>query len=733
MIARRLELALERIQPSDWNRFERLASAFLAGDFDDIRTVASPGGDEGRDAELFSPSMEPNVLIQYSVTEGWRAKVNKTVNRLEKTFPNALLLIYVTNQVIGAEADDLKQQIRRKGLSLDVRDRHWFIERVAGSAQRQQAAEELATVVVDPYLSKAGVGPHVQSELSSPEAIAAATLLGLQWQDDVREKGLTKLAFEALVRAVLINTNADHRLPRGLVHSKVRELLPGHSPAQVDAFVDSALTRLEKHTVKRWQQQDEFHLAHEEAQRLNDYRVDAALAESNLASTIQDICVSQAATVNLDETSQTRFQTAVRAALDAVLFDRSQSFAMAVHTGKLIELADTDFAHILPAIITKSKLPKIQNVDWLRFIRNSIRQVLTSETTAVQTYLRSLSDTYTLLAFLKQTPDVQAAVEKMFSGGKLWLDASVVLPLLADTLADSDDERGRFSRMIEASRDSGLSIFVTPGVIEEVERHMNRALTCARCTNGKWEGSVPYLLERYVASGRSTASFSLWLENFRGDARPLQDIADYLRDELGINERSLESEAAKAPIELRHALQQIWHERYQRRKERYAAQIDEQAITRLVSHDIECYCGVVQLRTQDKATQFGYSAWWLTVDRQAFHLKERLRPLMTDTPPDSPVMSADFLVNYLAFGPTRRRVTKLKESHLPLLMVLSSTKHLTPEIMMEAERIRAELKDMPERVIRRQVRDHLDRAKSRIGPIASLGIEDDELLEVIVA
>lgn len=50
MISRRLELALERLQPSDWNRFERLSSAFLASEFDDIRTVASPSGDDGRDA-----------------------------------------------------------------------------------------------------------------------------------------------------------------------------------------------------------------------------------------------------------------------------------------------------------------------------------------------------------------------------------------------------------------------------------------------------------------------------------------------------------------------------------------------------------------------------------------------------------------------------------------------------------------------------------------------------------
>lgn len=160
MTSRRLELALERLQPSDWNRFERIASAFLATEFDDLRTVASPSGDDGRDAELFSPKTEPTVVIQYSVSSDWRGKINATVRRLKQTLPNALVLLYVTNQTIGAEGDDLKKSLRTKhGLALDVRDRHWFVGRVFASTARQQAAEELATAIVDPYLSTAGVGP----------------------------------------------------------------------------------------------------------------------------------------------------------------------------------------------------------------------------------------------------------------------------------------------------------------------------------------------------------------------------------------------------------------------------------------------------------------------------------------------------------------------------------------------------------------------------------------------
>jgi hypothetical protein len=272
MISNRLELALERLQPSDWNRFERLASVFLSVEFDQLRTVASPSGDEGRDAELFSPASELKVVIQYSVAADWRGKVNATVRRLNVTIPNAAILIYVTNQVIGADSDSLKKTLRTKyGLTLDVRDRHWFLDRVLGSSAREKAAEELACVIVDPYLASTGVGPHVQSELSSPEAIAAVTFLALQWKDDTRDKGLTRLAFEALIRAALVNTDSQNRAPRSVVHARVHQLLPDHSREQVHTLVDSALGRLAKHTVKHWQKEDTFCLAYDEIQRFNQF------------------------------------------------------------------------------------------------------------------------------------------------------------------------------------------------------------------------------------------------------------------------------------------------------------------------------------------------------------------------------------------------------------------------------------------------------------------------------
>ena len=87
MLRRRLELALERITSAQWQRFETFASEFLSAEFPSLRTVASPSGDDGRDAELFSPTADNTQVLQYSVTPDWREKIRKTAKRINGLVP----------------------------------------------------------------------------------------------------------------------------------------------------------------------------------------------------------------------------------------------------------------------------------------------------------------------------------------------------------------------------------------------------------------------------------------------------------------------------------------------------------------------------------------------------------------------------------------------------------------------------------------------------------------------
>jgi hypothetical protein len=64
----RFDLALKQLTAHDGALFEQLASAFAVLEFGELRTVASVGGDGGRDARLFSPLDDNTVIFQYSVT-----------------------------------------------------------------------------------------------------------------------------------------------------------------------------------------------------------------------------------------------------------------------------------------------------------------------------------------------------------------------------------------------------------------------------------------------------------------------------------------------------------------------------------------------------------------------------------------------------------------------------------------------------------------------------------------
>jgi len=262
---------------------------------------------------------------------------------------------------------------------------------------------------------------------------------------------------------------------------------------------------------------------------------------------------------------------------------------------------------------------------------------------------------------------------------------------------------------------------VTDGVIEEILTHMMRALACARPGGSKWEGNVPFLYSIYLVSGRSTRAFADWLTHFRGEALPEQDLAEYLEERLGVRVQNLQEYADQVPVEVRGAVQEIWHEAHSRRRGKDGLAVAPEIIRRLVEHDVENYLGVTERRREEKASPLGFTSWWLTLDQTAFRVNAELRTRLTARPPASPVLSPDFLANYLSVGPIRRFLAKTTESRLPLMLDISSIEGIPAELLEVAESVREENKDLPERIIGRKVRDALNTAKRRMGVLAAGG------------
>jgi hypothetical protein len=580
--------------------------------------------------------------------------------------------------------------------------------------QQEKAAERLAEAIVDPLLASRGIIETKGAALTTLESRAALVFLGLQWEDDTREKGLTKLSFEAVVKSVIRQTDQDHRMTRRDILEGVRRVLSTHDPMIVDQYASSALSRMAKRSVRHYQQADEFCLTFEERSRLRDRLAEREARDTELTREIQSLLL--AGSPDLTESEVDIEVKRIRRVAERYLMSRGEDFASNVAAGTVpvptpIEVKD---------VVLKDYAEHADDAPRIDETVAVVTEILERPSKATQSYLRSIADSYTLLAFLRETPDVQSAVVKMFSHGEIWLDTTIVLPLFAEVLAD--ESARRFTAVIRAAVAAGMAVHITRGVLEEVERHMNRSLMCGSThTQKRWSGSLPFLYQMYVLSGRSLDRFASWLEMFRGSARPEDDIAEYLLDNFKIEIGSLEAEAAAAPQDLRVMVHEIFAGIHLARRQRYSStEVDPMTLSRLAQHDVENYVGVIWKRRSEAVSALGHKAWWLTLDRAAFEVHVTLRDRIQGKAPDPPTLSPDFLVNYLALGPTRAAIPKDVESTLPLITE-GIGEFLPVDLLVKAEQIREAARDLPENIIRRRVRDGLDDARRRLGVVGRGG------------
>ena len=614
MYRERLNLALERIRSDQWKIFEEFASAFLTSQYPNLRTVATPSGDQGRDAELFSYDGRFPTVLQYSVSKEWEKKIRDTAKRVSASFPDTIILIYVTNKSILSSADSLKGNIAKDyGLILDIHDMDWFLDRFAGDGHREAVSEALSQKIVDPYLTSKGVLEHSAPTLSSTEFRAALTFLQLQWEDDTREKGLTRLAFEALVKTVLRKTNSESRLTRSTIHNKIMGMFPKHDPSRLKTLIDSALFKLTKRSIRHWTQSDEFCLTYEESERVRERLTELEVANNALDSEIRTTLQRYLGDIGEID----RLANLVRITINHYLSERGEISASAIANNKLFVVGVEDLRFSIEYVVKKKmeKEPRKIYDKIVRIIMSTMRELFTEPTQSVQNHLRTKADAYTLFAFLGRTPDIQRAVSKMFSHGTIWLDTTVVLPLLAEELIR--DGQRRFSQMLKVASVAGLELRVTPGVVEEVERHINLCITYVNMSHSDWKGSVPFLVDAYVRSGRNLMAFSSWIERFEGKERPEDDLGEYFGEFFSIMIENLEADEMRASEKVRFAVQEAWHSAHAARRGSGDEGMDGITFNRLIRHDVENYVGVIERRRKEGVSPLGYSAWWLTLDRSA--------------------------------------------------------------------------------------------------------------------
>jgi hypothetical protein len=706
----RFELALEKMRSSDWEHFERLSSTFLAAEFNSVRTMASPGGDRGRDAELYSHVGETNIMFQFAIRKDWESKIRETIVRIKDQFPAVTSIIFMSSQQIGARADAVRQYARNKGISLDIRDRSWFVERVNADDSRSRAASELARMIVDPFLESTGVIQNAPG-LKGQEAKTALVFLELQAKDDDTSKGLTKSCYESLVKASLHGTNAENKRSRNEILSYVAALLPQHQPNQLIPFIDAAISRLDRRAIKHYPAQDEFHISHDELERTKDRVAGLVILQQSFSSDIQDIIK---VSVEDDQEFRDRSEILLRTIVEKYFFRLGEEFAQSVSNDKEIPL-HTDILRDI--ILDESPEGTINsNITWVDFLYSSSVSLMANPSDKTLELFRVLSAAYTLFAFLSEVPDVQRATKKLFEHGTLWFDTTVLLPLFAEQ-AFPDDLRPFTDLLVQLKR-AGLKLRVTSGVVTEIERHLNLCKHYVRHTN--WIGRVPYVYQRYSLGGGTASRFNSWLERFCSDFRPMDDLSQFLIDVAGV-ETSVIPSWDHLPDSLIDEVRSYWQSIQGVR--RNGPDGPGLHTFRLAEHDTENFLSVVaERRIEPGKSILGYTSWLVTMDSKAWKVLSNLSPDSRELVKHSPIISLDFLLKYLSFGPRRDQVGSSIKGHS---RVYSSTifESIPADLIAAAEQVREACHSLDERLIQRRIRDELDKRRMNSGPIQAAGLD----------
>lgn len=695
----------------------------MAADYREMRTLASSSGDGGRDGMLFLAEDDETVAIQMSLAEDWAAKIRRTVTRLDNHHSAVRELIYLTNQEIGAKADDLRRSLRTdRKVFLDVRDRSWFVDREDQSVATRSAADAFASLVVDPLLPSREVFDRGHSLLSNQESRAALLYLALQAKDDSNDRHLTRLCFDSLVRTALRSTDNENRMTRDQVHAWVLSVVPTHDDAEVIMYTDRALARLEKRFIRHWKAADEYCVTYEERKRLADRVSELTQADENFNAELLEHAKFVATGMEVACTSDALndIVTRSRRVLEQFLFERGEAFVESVRTGQTMLFSQAEISDIARRDVHKHPDQTHIRHNLANIVAEVVERAALNVSTDSQVFLRAVGDAYTLFAFLCETPNVQSAISKLFSQGEFWLDTSAVLPLLAEELLEPEERRN--SVLVKAIRDAGAHVYVTSGVVEELLHHIDLSVKAWRNPYG-WSSRTPFLYSTYLWSGRPNDDYRVWLELFRGSRRPFADLADYLREVHQIHIRDLKKAVEGADEQLRWQAEEYWRAVHERR--RPGATIDPAVVQQLAERDVENFVGVHELRKggEELGNPFGYRHWWVSLTRSAVEAAEAIRERAGLSSLDSPVLSYDFLSHYLSVGPARKQLSKSLEQRLPMMMDTSLLDAPPSVLLDEAESVRKSLDGQDERLIRRKIRDHLEAEKLSAKRVGKAGMD----------
>src|ERR1051325_4308356 len=714
----RLSFAFDQLTPEDGGEFERFVNSFLILEIPSLRPVAGMH-DGAMDAFVYQVGEEIYVFLQSSVTKDWSGKINRTITALIENGNKVRELIYCTNQPIIQKTAILRTELRQRGISLDVRDRSYFLASANATDKQTSVCEEFAKKFVNPILAAKRIEKGMEVVLTDSEERTALVFLDLSLRNRLSEMALTKVAFDSLVTFALRDSSQKCTKSAPEILVAVERILPSQDKARIALLTDNAIERLlHREEIKKAKRTGGFFLSAPTAVSVNERIISFASEKASLQEEIAGILRRLGTENGIDYPYESEtLATDVVTILNYYFGTQGRVAAQAMAKGsEYVRLFSNAYDLTQSALREKKAgllgIKALSEEQYLDLVPLAIESMVRAPSNLARNYFRNLADAYMLTFFLQETPDVQKTVSKILLSGRLIVDTSYLVPCLAET-ALPDSERV-FTGLLRSASAAGITLFVTDSVINEIITHLKRVRfsysqrsSAPTDFGGTFASEITeiLLIRAFLKAKKENrfASFDEFIYQFIGDQDPRSDIIDTLKTLFGIEYNDFAGDFKKIDKELAEKLIYEWKAARNRR-----ADMDENAFNILIRHDVNAYLLVQQLRASEQTShKYGYSSWWLTLVRTAYRIQKRVEKanqIQFPTPVTS-CMSPEFLLRFVSIMPRKEGVADYLGESLPLSIELAGLGLIPADLREAATKALQVSADAPQYVQRRKIKE----------------------------
>ena len=635
--------------------FERFANAFLLDDYPELQALGTKK-DGGMDAYLYTEQDKIELVVQSCISpaDKARTKVLATIEKLilnNKGLPHTL--IYCTTAMIGTKLDATKKELRTNHrIILDVCDKAWFEQRHKTSAHRSTLADDYCSILLAPFYES--VKPvHLYSQvLSEVEERVGLQYLEANNLDRSRGGNLTKGIFDALIGHTLRDSNPpDVAYTLDDIVNKISAMFPpSHMPRICEIVKGRILHLSAKSIIHLDVQAGGYVLSFEHKKRIEKNFSDSQDREVFFRAAMKSAVESASEKYEIDYkfSSEQLGEIGHKCILwylnaqGVALTHEINGTGNILNAERLLDLYLEAFPITDVALLgaVKDLLP------------HAMFEILRSSNTEIQSYVKAKSDLFIINSFLQVTPDVQAACKKLLSGDLLFLDTTILVRCVAESLLPADSRP--ILQALSCAKLAGYKLRTWTPYIDELVSHIRGPvmLEWANHYASESHDAIVKMLRTastlinvfYLASIKEHTTFNKVAESIIGKTNYKENIAEYLLKEFDIKTDDLRPDSDSAiGNEERDRVLTAWRDgKYKHNN------MPDERFEQLILNDVNCYLEIVRLRrsTSTSGPNHGQKIWYLTLDKMPWRIARVISPNRDAV--YEVAMSLSYLVNCVA-------------------------------------------------------------------------------------